>query len=144
MFIHTMDYFDTFVYVIEVISITAFGISGAMVGIRKGMDLFGVIMLAMTTSVGGGLLRDVMAQNMPYIFVKHFYASPCLVGSIVCVIMWETTGRIPAMIVGTIVIIFLRWLAATFRWNLPHVPAELYAKPGEPIPESHLKRENRK
>lgn len=60
------------VFFLELIGTVAFAISGAVVGIQKKMDIFGVAILAMTTGVGGGILRDVLAGNTPYVFVKHF------------------------------------------------------------------------
>lgn len=45
---------------IECLGIVAFAISGAMLAIRKGMDLFGVNIMGLTTAVGGGCLRDVL------------------------------------------------------------------------------------
>ena len=50
----------TFQLYFELIGAVAFAISGAALGIRKGMDLFGVAMVGMTTAVGGGILRDVL------------------------------------------------------------------------------------
>ena len=41
---------------IEQVGIAAFSISGAITGIRKKMDLFGVILLGIVTAVGGGVL----------------------------------------------------------------------------------------
>ena len=41
----------------ELIGVVAFAISGAVLGSRKGMDLFGVAMMGMTTAVGGGILH---------------------------------------------------------------------------------------
>ena len=49
---------ETFQFYFELIGAAAFAISGAALGIRKEMDLFGVAMLGMTTAVGGGMLRD--------------------------------------------------------------------------------------
>ena len=49
----------------EMIGAVAFAMSGAALGIRKGMDLFGVAMMGMTTAVGGGILRDVMLGQTP-------------------------------------------------------------------------------
>ncbi len=53
------------VFLFELIGTAAFAISGADVGIRKKMDLFGVAMLAMTTAVGGGILRDIILNITP-------------------------------------------------------------------------------
>ena len=59
---------------------------------------------------------------MPYIFVRHFYASACVVGAFVCQVMWAPAGKVAAMLTGAGVIMLLRFLAAHFRWNLPRVP----------------------
>jgi len=49
----------------EIIGTIAFAISGALIGIRKKLDLFGVIFLAMTTAVGGGIFRDILIGITP-------------------------------------------------------------------------------
>ena len=46
------------VFVLELIGTAAFAVSGAIVGIKKQMDLFGVIVLGVCTAVGGGIVRD--------------------------------------------------------------------------------------
>lgn len=43
----------------------AFGLSGAMVAIRRRLDLFGVLMLAAATGVAGGLTRDLLLGDVP-------------------------------------------------------------------------------
>lgn len=53
----------------SIVGTIAFAISGASVGIRKKMDVFGVAMLGMTTSIGGGMIRDlIIGVNPPEIF----------------------------------------------------------------------------
>lgn len=47
------------VFVLELVGTAAFAVSGAIVGIKKQMDLFGVIVLGVCTAVGGGIVRDV-------------------------------------------------------------------------------------
>jgi len=49
----------------EIIGTIAFAISGALIGIRKKLDLFGVIFLATTTAVGGGIFRDILIGITP-------------------------------------------------------------------------------
>ena len=56
--------------IIETIGIIAFAISGSMVAIDKGMDLFGVVFLGMTTCFGGGIIRDVILGRMPLFFTS--------------------------------------------------------------------------
>ncbi|SDE04120.1 hypothetical protein SPACI_045770 [Sporomusa acidovorans DSM 3132] len=49
----------------EIMGIVAFAISGALTGIQKRLDVFGVLVLAVTTAIGGGVLRDVIIGNTP-------------------------------------------------------------------------------
>ena len=55
----------TFFLVCEWLGTAAFAVSGAMVAVDTGMDLFGVIFLAMVTALGGGTLRDVLIGHFP-------------------------------------------------------------------------------
>lgn len=217
-----MNYFDMFIFSCEIISIVSFGISGAVTAIKKGMDMFGAITLGVVTSIGGGVIRDMMlgihppktfmrpvyavvaalsalitfiieahhfhkyknidlphtgrftdevlfwldtvglavftmvgiavayeqspdynafvlcfvgvitgvgggimrdtfTLQLPYIFVKHIYASACIAGSIICVLLWNIAGRYIAMLSGMAVVILLRYFARRYKWNLPRL-----------------------
>ena len=52
-------------FIFEIVGTIAFAISGAIVAIKNEMDIFGVVMLGLTTSVGGGILRDITLGNVP-------------------------------------------------------------------------------
>ena len=56
---------QTVILITELVGTVAFAFSGAMVGIEKRMDVFGVWLLAITTAVGGGMLRDLLLGNVP-------------------------------------------------------------------------------
>lgn len=51
--------------VLDLLGIFVFAISGALVGVRKEIDLFGVLVLASATGLGGGFLRDVLIGATP-------------------------------------------------------------------------------
>jgi len=57
-------------YVLDLIGTAAFAASGALVGVRKHMDLFGVLVLGMVTAVGGGTLRDLLLGDIPPFSLK--------------------------------------------------------------------------
>ena len=44
--------------ILELVGTLAFAASGAITGLKKNMDVFGVCILGLTTAVGGGILRD--------------------------------------------------------------------------------------
>ena len=53
------------IFITEIIGIIAFAISGAIVGIKKHFDIFGIIVLGVITAVGGGALRDITLGIIP-------------------------------------------------------------------------------
>lgn len=64
----------TVFFIIEIIGTIAFACSGALVAIRKQLDLLGIIVLGVTTAVGGGMLRDIIIGiHPPTLFLKPVY-----------------------------------------------------------------------
>ncbi len=53
------------IYVLDILGTFAFAISGALVAADKKFDLFGVVIIAFVTAVGGGMLRDIMIDAHP-------------------------------------------------------------------------------
>lgn len=51
--------------ILEIIGTIAFSISGALVAIENKMDIFGVVVLGLTTAVGGGIIRDLILGITP-------------------------------------------------------------------------------
>ena len=60
-----MDYQQFITFIMEMLGTVAFAASGAMVAVDRAMDIFGVIVLGVTTAVGGGAIRDVILGIVP-------------------------------------------------------------------------------
>jgi len=56
---------ETAIDIISFFGIIAFAVSGAMVAIKKRVDLFGVIVLSVITATGGGITRDIFLDRLP-------------------------------------------------------------------------------
>jgi len=84
-----------------------------------GNNFFFVLFLSVITSCGGGLIRDIIASEEPYIFVKHVYATASILGGCVCFALWKIMGQTAAMSIGGVVTLVIRLLAAKFHWSLP-------------------------
>ena len=83
-----MEVIDKLIYWAEIIGTIAFALSGAMVGIEKRFDIFGIIVLATSTAVGGGAIRDVMiGRTPPNMFVQPIYATIAIVSAIVVFVL---------------------------------------------------------
>lgn len=76
--------------VFEMIGTVAFAISGALIGIEKRLDLFGVIFLSIVTSVGGGIFRDlIIGATPPAAFVKPVYFVISIASAILTCIFYK-------------------------------------------------------
>ncbi len=70
-------------FILEIIGTVAFATSGAMVAIHKKMDVFGVIILGLTTALGGGIIRDlILGVTPPSAFLNPIYAIVAVATSI--------------------------------------------------------------
>lgn len=96
---------------------TVVGIQTAFKASTK-FNILLLIFVGVITGVGGGVLRDIMAGERPYIFVKHIYACASIAGAVVCIVLWKVNSTL-AILVGSSVILLIRFLAARFRWSLP-------------------------
>ena len=86
------------------------------------------IFLGAVTGVGGGALRDVLAGNPPYIFVKHIYACASILGAILYVALEQPLGKTAAMLICVVAVFITRLLAAHFRWSLPKANLQYLTK----------------
>lgn len=77
-----MSYTETFIFILEIIGTIAFASSGALMGIRKNMDIFGVNVLGITTAVGGGCIRDlILGIHPPKMFQNFSYVGTAILTS---------------------------------------------------------------
>lgn len=101
----------------DAIGLAAFAIVGSRAGADTG-NSFLMVFLGTVTCVGGGVLKDLFCGEIPSVFVKHFYATPAIIGSTLYVVL-RSANDTAAAITGAAVIIILRMLAAHYRWNMP-------------------------
>ncbi len=65
---------STELYILDLIGTFAFGVGGAYIGLKKHFDLFGIVVCAVCTAVGGGTLRELLFNNTPFYFHDPNYA----------------------------------------------------------------------
>ena len=97
---------------------TVIGIKTA-VSVNMAGNTFLLVFVGMATGVGGGLIRDVLAQEMPFILVKQIYASASLAGALLYI---ACRGHLPDALstpLCTATVVLIRILAVQYNWNLP-------------------------
>lgn len=103
---------------------TVVGIQTTVIACDK-PKTFLLVFVGVITSVGGGMLRDILTDSMPFIFVKYIYASASLVGAMLYVVLRSHINDVVAMVISMVVVICIRLLAAKYRWNLPRIRTEV-------------------
>jgi len=117
------DYYDKLMFWCDTAGLGIFTVVGIQAAVRAvgGENVFFFVFIGTLTGVGGGVLRDIMAGETPYILVKHIYACAAIAGGIVCVVGRTAFGEAYGTILGLAATVLLRFLAAHFRWNLVRV-----------------------
>ena len=96
-----MGWLQQLFFGIEILGILAFTISGALVAIERELDLFGVFVLAATTSLGGGILRDLLLGRTPPV-------------------TFQDPTFVLVSFFGTLIFLFITRIAANFFNHLKH------------------------
>ena len=79
--------------VLDVIGVFVFALSGAVVAVRRGLDLFGILVLAWVAGLGGGIIRDLFLGITPPVAVSDWQLLAAAVAAAVLVFLlhgrWE-------------------------------------------------------
>ena len=116
--------YDKLLFWFDTVGLAAFAVDGVTIGADAGYydNAFLLIFLGFMTGVGGGALRDIMANQMPDIFVKHIYALAAIAGAAMMVFTFDIYGdKRLAMVFGFAIVVVVRFMAERFKWNLPKV-----------------------
>ncbi|MBQ5810411.1 MAG: trimeric intracellular cation channel family protein [Clostridia bacterium] len=111
----------------DALGLASFSVTGVVVACEAGYESSALlaITLGVITGVGGGILRDVLVNEKPYVLTKHIYAVASIVGSSIYYVMGICFGlKVWGTFISLGFTIFIRLLAAHFRWKLPKVPLE--------------------
>lgn len=78
-----------FISIVEIIGTVAFAISGALVAIEKELDHYGIVFFAIITAVGGGIIRDMMINELPVSLVNPLYVLISIVSAILVIVLYR-------------------------------------------------------
>ncbi|MBQ3356095.1 MAG: trimeric intracellular cation channel family protein [Oscillospiraceae bacterium] len=120
---HNQQLFDTVLLVMDSIGLGVFTVMGIWnaLAFDPERSTFLLVFVGVLTGVGGGVIRDVLAGNLPFILVKYVYACASLIGALTCALLWRVLPSYAAMLIGMLLVLVIRLLAAHYHWNLPHV-----------------------
>ena len=115
--LYKKDIEKKFIFILsDTIGLVSFSISGAIVGFNSGFNIFGVVFLSLVTAVGGGMLRDVLINEIPFFLNRSFYAS---ISIIIGVFLYFSGINYFTMLFAFIAGIVLRLYALKKDFHLP-------------------------
>ncbi len=119
---HTLI-FETLFFWCDALGLAAFTVDGVNAGInlQSGHNIFLFVFMGSVTGVGGGLIRDIMANRTPGIFVKHIYALASVIGALITSAAYIIFDEATSLIIGFIAVILIRYIAAHYKLNLPRI-----------------------
>ena len=122
--LHQKDEIEkTFYFIIsDTLGLVSFSISGALIGLQAEFNFFGVVLMALITAVGGGVLRDILLNRVPFLLTSEFYGTvSLLVGAILFAFdAFGIQGYVAFMVVFAFGV-SLRLLAYYKKRNLPKI-----------------------
>ena len=107
-------------FIFDTIGLGIFTIIGLEKALSFGINPIAAVMMGMVTAVMGGIIRDTLCNDIPLIFRKEIYATPCLIGGGLYLLLDAYYIPKDIIIISTVMlIIMIRILAVRFKWSLP-------------------------
>ncbi len=104
------------------IGLVSFSITGALIALESEVNLTGVLILSFITAVGGGITRDVIINEIPFVFKTGFYGTvSLLIGVLMFLFDAFELVNIYSMSLVFLLGVFIRIVAYYKKWSIPLV-----------------------
>ncbi len=119
LFRKKFDKLRTSLFLFDTIGLGVFTMIGVQKGINVGLHPTICIALGTMTACFGGVLRDILCNEIPVIFRKEIYATICILGGILYFVLKELPINDELLQIGIVLIIIaVRLMAVINKWHL--------------------------
>ncbi|RMA64734.1 trimeric intracellular cation channel family protein [Ulvibacter antarcticus] len=117
-----LGYVRKSLFLFDTIGIALYTIVGVEKGIAAGFPPLICVALGTMTACFGGVIRDILCNEIPVIFRKEIYATACILGGTVYFLLLKTSlSKDFIVIISGSIVIIIRILAVTFKLSLPSI-----------------------
>lgn len=109
---------NSVIIITDTLGLGAFAAAGAAVAINAHLSIFHTAFLAITTAVGGGIIRDMLINEVPFILKREIYATAAAIGGVSAHLL-VGVGTSNAILIGALVTIVIRFYSIKKNLNLP-------------------------
>ncbi len=113
-------------FIFDTIGLALFNVIGIEKTLNMDYPYWTAIVMGCITGAAGGVIRDVLINEVPLIFRKEIYAVACILGGVTyvtCHAMWGLNAELNALF-SSVVVILIRVLAVKYHWHLPILKGE--------------------
>jgi uncharacterized membrane protein YeiH len=107
------------IVLLDALGLGFFAVSGTLQSLLAGLGPVPAVLLGVVTGAGGGVIRDLLALEVPLILRRDVYALAALVGAFGFVAVDHVTTQIAAACIGIVLTFTLRVLSIQFGWQAP-------------------------
>ena len=119
LFYNAVRRFKISMFLFDTIGIGLFTILGIQVALKYGLRPEICIIMGIISATFGGVLRDVLTNEIPLIFRKEIYATACFIGALVYFIMLQLSSIETLNILSSMfVVMLIRYLSIKNKWSL--------------------------
>ncbi len=105
-------------FLFDTIGIALYTVAGVQKALAYELSPLVAIMLGVVSATFGGVIRDVLAGEVPLIFRKEIYASACLAGGVVFLLVTALLGEKAGTVTAILVVFLIRYFAIKYKWSL--------------------------
>ncbi len=105
-------------FLFDTLGIALFTVVGTAKAISLGVGNINAAIMGMFTAVFGGVIRDILTNEIPVIFRKEIYATACFAGALLYLLLDYLDASFKLFFSGGLIIL-IRILAVRYNWNLP-------------------------
>ena len=115
-----LDHLKKSLFLFDTIGLGIFTITGVEIGIQNNLSPIISITLGTMTGTFGGVIRDILCNEIPVIFRKEIYATACIVGGLAFIIFYELgMAQDVIYVITSLTVILIRLMAVRFHISLP-------------------------
>lgn len=112
-------------FIFDTIGLALFNITGLEKTLNMGYPVWTAVIMGCVTGAAGGVIRDILINEVPLVFRKDIYAMACIAGGIVYIIGYSVGLQAEVnAILSAIIVISIRTLAVKYHWQLPILKGE--------------------
>ncbi|MDF3818935.1 trimeric intracellular cation channel family protein [Leptospira sp. 96542] len=109
-------------FLFDTLGIGIYTVLGTRIALDHGVNLFASAILGMISAIFGGVIRDTLMNQVPFIFRKEIYATACLAGSILYIFLDKLLlDKDINLFISAIVVVLIRIVAVRYNLSLPKI-----------------------